>query len=113
MLLLPPICLFPSAKGGHCECSRKYGIDLDKPRERRRIAMTLCIADFAIEWLRSLPPNFKVGPVLPEPASPLPAHLEVCCFPPSLLTFDYVIQVMAQGFKLRNFGACIFYEDTV
>ncbi|CAL8464217.1 g3752 [Coccomyxa elongata] len=56
---------------------RKYGIDLDAPRERRRIAMTLCIADFAIEWLRSLPPSFKlIGPVLPEPASPLPAHLE-------------------------------------
>lgn len=40
--------------------------------------MTLCIADFAIEWLRALPPSFKlIGPVLPEPASPLPAELEV------------------------------------
>ncbi|BDA49336.1 UDP-glucuronosyltransferase 2A1 [Coccomyxa sp. Obi] len=56
---------------------RKYGIDLDAPRERRRIVMTLCIADFAIEWLRSLPPNFKlIGPVLPEPACPLPGDLE-------------------------------------
>lgn len=58
--------------------SQKYGVDLDEPRERRRLVLTLCNADFAIEWLRSMPPNFKmIGPVLPEPASPLPPNIEV------------------------------------
>lgn len=53
-------------------------MDLDEPRERRRLVLTLCNADFAIEWLRSMPPNFKmIGPVLPEPASPLPPNIEV------------------------------------
>lgn len=42
------------------------------------MVLTLCIADFAIEWLRPMPPDFKmIGPVLPEPAQPLPANLEV------------------------------------
>ena len=56
-------------------------MDPDDSRERQRLVMTLCIADFAIEWLRPMPPNFKlVGPVLPEPARPLPADLEVHSF---------------------------------
>lgn len=42
------------------------------------MVMTMCIADFAIEWLRPLPPSYKlIGAVLPEPARPLPADLEV------------------------------------
>jgi hypothetical protein len=42
------------------------------------MVMTMCIADFAIEWLRPLPPSYKlIGAVLPEPAQPLPADLEV------------------------------------
>lgn len=53
-------------------------MDPDAPRERRRFVMTLCIADFAIEWVRPLPPNFKmIGAILPAPARPLPADLEV------------------------------------
>ena len=53
-------------------------MDPDAPRERRRMLMTLCIADWAIEWLRPLPPSYKlIGAVLPEPARPLPADLEV------------------------------------
>ncbi len=53
-------------------------MDPDAPRERRRMVMTLCIADWAIEWLRPLPPSYKlIGAVLPEPARPLPADLEV------------------------------------
>ncbi len=59
-------------------CSRRFGVDPDDPRERQRLVMTLCIADFAVEWLRPMPPNFKlIGPVLPEPAAPLPADLQV------------------------------------
>ena len=35
-------------------------------------------ADFAVEWLRPLPPDSKlVGPLLPQPAAPLPRELEV------------------------------------
>ncbi|EIE24827.1 UDP-Glycosyltransferase/glycogen phosphorylase [Coccomyxa subellipsoidea C-169] len=56
---------------------RRFGVDPDAPKERRRMVMTMCIADFAIEWLRPLPPSYKlIGAVLPEPAQPLPADLE-------------------------------------
>lgn len=42
------------------------------------MVLTICNADFAIEWVRPMPPNFKmIGPVLPEPAKPLPADVEV------------------------------------
>lgn len=59
--------------------SKKFGVDPDAPRERRRMAMTLNIGDPAVEWLRPLPPDLKmIGPILPEPARPLPADLEVC-----------------------------------
>jgi len=59
-------------------CSKRFGVDLDALRERRRMVMTLCIADFAIEWVRPVPPSLKmIGPVLVEPARPLPADLEV------------------------------------
>ena len=54
-------------------------MDPDAQRERRRMVMTLNIGDPAIEWLRPLPPDLKmIGPILPEPARPLPADLEVC-----------------------------------
>ena len=34
--------------------------------------------DWAVEWLRPVPPDYKmVGPVLAEPGKPLPAELEV------------------------------------
>ena len=40
--------------------------------------MHIFSADFALEWPRPLPPNMRlVGPILPEPAQPLPAELEV------------------------------------
>ena len=40
--------------------------------------MHIFSADFALEWPRPLPPNLRlVGPLLPEPAQPLPAELEV------------------------------------
>lgn len=56
---------------------KKFGVDPDAPRERRRMVMTLNIGDPAIEWLRPLPPDLKmIGPILPEPARPLPADLE-------------------------------------
>lgn len=59
--------------------SKRFGVDPDAPRERRRMVMTLNIGDPAIEWLRPLPPDLKmIGPILPEPALALPADLEVC-----------------------------------
>ena len=40
--------------------------------------MHIFSADFALEWPRPLPPNLRlVGPLLPEPAQPLPTELEV------------------------------------
>ena len=40
--------------------------------------MHIFSADFALEWPRPLPANLRlVGPLLPEPAQPLPAELEV------------------------------------
>ena len=40
--------------------------------------MHIFSADFALEWPRPLPPNLRlVGPLLPEPAQPLPAEFEV------------------------------------
>jgi glucuronosyltransferase len=40
--------------------------------------LTMAPADWAGEWLRPLPPNFKmVGPLLAEPGKPLPALTEV------------------------------------
>jgi glucuronosyltransferase len=45
------------------------------------MVLTMCIADFAIEWLRPLPPDLKmIGPILPEPARPLPTDLQVGSF---------------------------------
>ena len=39
--------------------------------------MTLCGADYALDWVRALPPDFKmVGPILPQPPAPLPAELQ-------------------------------------
>ncbi|BDA49333.1 UDP-glucuronosyltransferase 2A1 [Coccomyxa sp. Obi] len=56
---------------------KRFGVDPDALRERRRMVMTLNIGDPAIEWLRPLPPDLKmIGPILPEPARPLPADLE-------------------------------------
>ena len=41
--------------------------------------MHIFSADFALEWVRPLPPNVKfVGPILPQPAQALPDKLEVC-----------------------------------
>ena len=55
-------------------------MDVESRRERERCALSLCAAGFAVEWLRPLPPGLKVvGPLLPEPAQPLPADLEVDC----------------------------------
>lgn len=57
---------------------KRHGVDPDARLERERCALTICAADFAVEWLRPLPPSLKfVGPILPEPARPLPADLEV------------------------------------
>ena len=40
--------------------------------------MHILSADFAMEWLRPMPPNAKlVGPLLPEPPKPLPSDIEV------------------------------------
>ncbi|BDA49332.1 UDP-glucuronosyltransferase 2A1 [Coccomyxa sp. Obi] len=56
---------------------RRHGVDPDARVERERCALTICAADFAVEWLRPLPPSLKfVGPLLPEPARPLPTDLE-------------------------------------
>ena len=56
-------------------------MDIDSQKERERCALTIVAADFALEWLRPLPPSLKfVGPLLPEPARPLPADLEVGSF---------------------------------
>lgn len=59
-------------------CSAQHGLDVDTPRERRRVALHIVNADFALEWTRPITPNLKlVGPILPEPPAPLPAELEV------------------------------------
>ena len=62
-----------------CLCSAKHGFDPNSPRERRRMALRILSAGFAVEWLRPLPPDVKlVGPLLPQPAAPLPPDLEAC-----------------------------------
>ena len=58
--------------------SMKHGIDLGSRDALRRGVMHLFNLDFAVEWPRALPPNVKlVGPLMPEPAQPLPADLQV------------------------------------
>ena len=58
--------------------SVKHGIDLGSKEALRRGVMHLFNIDFALEWPRALPPNVKlVGPLMPEPAKPLPADLQV------------------------------------
>ena len=58
--------------------SRQYGFDPELPEERRRRVLTIVPVDWAAEWLRPVTPDYKlVGPVLPGPGEPLPAHLEV------------------------------------
>ncbi|BDA41086.1 UDP-glucuronosyltransferase 2B20 [Coccomyxa sp. Obi] len=55
----------------------KHGIDLGTPEALGRGVMHLFNVDFALEFPRKLPPNVKlVGPLMPEPAKPLPADLE-------------------------------------
>lgn len=44
--------------------------------------LSIAPADWAVEWLRPMSPNFKmVGPILSEPGKPLPDDLEVSCLP--------------------------------
>jgi hypothetical protein len=58
--------------------SVKHGIDLGSSAALRRGVLHLFNLDFAVEWPRALPPNVKlVGPLMPEPAHPLPADLQV------------------------------------
>ena len=58
--------------------SIKHGIDLGSKEALRRGVMHLFNIDFALEWPRALPPNVKlVGPLMPEPAKPLPTDLQV------------------------------------
>lgn len=57
---------------------QKHGIDLGTPEALGRGVMHLFNVDFALEFPRKLPPNVKlIGPLMPEPAKPLPADLEV------------------------------------
>lgn len=59
-------------------CSNRHGVNLAAPQEMRRLIMHVVSADFAMEWVRPMPPNVKlVGPVLPEPPKALPADTEV------------------------------------
>lgn len=61
---------------------KRHGIDLGTPEALRRGVMHLFNVDFALEFPRKLPPNVKlVGPLMPEPAKPLPADLEVSTCP--------------------------------
>jgi hypothetical protein len=60
--------------------SKRYGFDATSETERRRLVLSMAPVDWAAEWLRPVPPNFKmVGPVLAEPGKPLPADIEVHC----------------------------------
>ncbi|CAK0754688.1 hypothetical protein CVIRNUC_002317 [Coccomyxa viridis] len=57
--------------------SIEHGIDLGSKEALRRGVMHLFNTDFALEWPRALPPNVKlVGPLMPEPAKPLPPDLQ-------------------------------------
>ncbi len=59
-------------------CSNAHGVDPGAPDEARRGILYIFSADFALEWVRPLPPNVKyVGPLLPQPALPLSTELEV------------------------------------
>ncbi len=59
--------------------SIEHGIDLGSKEALRRGVMHLLNTDFALEWPRALPPNVKlVGPLMPEPAKPLPPDLQAC-----------------------------------
>ena len=59
-------------------CSKRYKFEPDKPEERRRLVLTIAPLHWAAEWVRPVPPNFKmVGPILAEPGKPLPQDLEV------------------------------------
>ena len=59
-------------------CSNRHGVNLAAPQEIRRLLMHVISADFAMEWVRPMPPNVKlVGPLLPEPPKPLPTDIVV------------------------------------
>ena len=55
--------------------------------------MSIAPVDWAAEWLRPMPPNFKfVGPILSEPGKPLPADLEVSCPPRDPLSLPTFVE---------------------
>ena len=57
--------------------SIEHSIDLGSKEALRRGVMHLFNTDFALEWPRALPPTVKlVGPLMPEPAKPLPPDLQ-------------------------------------
>ncbi|CAL5228007.1 g11062 [Coccomyxa viridis] len=68
---------FTLVRPGQTSFYKKHGVNLAAPQEARRLIMHIFSADFALEWVRPLPPNVKfVGPILPQPAQALPDKLE-------------------------------------
>lgn len=71
-------CAFNCTDRTSLPCSNRHGVNLAAPQEMRRLIMHVLSADFAMEWVRPMPPNVKlVGPLLPEPAKALPSDIEV------------------------------------
>ena len=59
-------------------CRKKHGLDMASKEARELELMHLVSGDFALEQPRPLPPKVKlVGALMPAPAKPLPADLEV------------------------------------
>ena len=74
-------------------CSKRFDFNPNLPVERRRLVMSIAPVDWAAEWLRPMPPNFKfVGPILSEPGKPLPADLEVSCPPRDQLSLPTFVE---------------------
>ena len=58
---------------------KKHGLDMTSEPVRELELMHLIGGDLALEQPRPLPPKVKlVGALMPAPAEPLPAELEVC-----------------------------------
>ena len=59
-------------------CRKKHSLDMASKEARELELMHLVSGDFALEQPRPLPPKVKlVGALMPSPAKPLPADLEV------------------------------------
>ena len=83
-------------------CRREHGLDMTSEAVRELELMHLVGGDLAIEQPRPLPPKVKlIGPLMPAPAQPLPAELEVSKHVLRSVSAQYLHPMSASSFMSR------------